>query len=257
MYEFGDGLVVKVPLPETPDEWIVREATLIEAVRSAGVSAPRCDGIVEIDGRPCLVLELIVGPLLWAVMLRDRNRLEGGVAELARLQVELAQVRSPVGLPRLCDVAAARIRSADGVGAPERIEALALLGSLPDGDALLHGDLHPGNVIVGPGGPVIIDWCDASVGNPMADIVRTSIMLRPSTSTPELPHLTESTPDVMSAVRHSYLDAVRPRVEAAGEECSIWEAVLAVGRLSEGVEYQQADLLELWQRRTVSEFPRR
>ena len=34
----------------------------------------------------------------------------------------------------------------------------------PDGDAVLHLDLHPMNVVLSPDGPVVIDWTNAAAG---------------------------------------------------------------------------------------------
>jgi hypothetical protein len=39
-----------------------------------------------------------------------------------------------------------------------------------DGDHFLHLDLHPLNVIVGPRGPVVIDWPNAARGDPAIDV---------------------------------------------------------------------------------------
>ena len=52
---------------------------------------------------------------------------------------------------------------------PGRLAAIDACG-LPD--TLVHGDLHPGNVIADGTGRVLIDWGDAVVGNPAYDIVR-------------------------------------------------------------------------------------
>ncbi|GIF74342.1 aminoglycoside phosphotransferase family protein [Asanoa siamensis] len=54
----------------------------------------------------------------------------------------------------------------------ERLAAAAAAG-LPD--TLVHGDLHPGNTrVAGDGDPVVIDWGDAYLGNPVFDILRLS-----------------------------------------------------------------------------------
>lgn len=64
-------------------------------------------------------------------------------------------------------------------GLPERLAAVADCG-LPD--TLLHGDLHPGNVRTdGTGSPVIVDWGDSAIGNPVFDLLR----LTEGLSTPE------------------------------------------------------------------------
>jgi aminoglycoside phosphotransferase (APT) family kinase protein len=40
-----------------------------------------------------------------------------------------------------------------------------------DGPTLLHGDIRSDNIILGPGGPVFVDWPHAAVGNPVFDLV--------------------------------------------------------------------------------------
>ncbi len=47
----------------------------------------------------------------------------------------------------------------------------------PVNRALVHGDLHPGNVIMGAGGPVIIDWTNHRLGPRTLDLALTWIVL--------------------------------------------------------------------------------
>ena len=59
-------------------------------------------------------------------------------------------------------------------------QAVADLGTIADActeldglampDALIHGDLHPGNVVLGPDGPMVIDWSDGAVGHSFIDL---------------------------------------------------------------------------------------
>ncbi|MGN6111352.1 MAG: aminoglycoside phosphotransferase family protein [Kofleriaceae bacterium] len=75
---------------------------------------------------------------------------------------------------------AARPATAELVrGAAPAIEALAgalgtvrreLLASRPFGGSILHGDLHPGNVVVHRRGPVLIDWARARTGSALEDV---------------------------------------------------------------------------------------
>jgi aminoglycoside phosphotransferase (APT) family kinase protein len=46
-----------------------------------------------------------------------------------------------------------------------------------EGAAILHLDLHPENVIVAPGGPVVIDWANAARGDPAFDVALTAVVL--------------------------------------------------------------------------------
>ena len=40
-----------------------------------------------------------------------------------------------------------------------------------DGDAILHFDLHPDNVMLTPDGPMVIDWSNVMIGDPVADVM--------------------------------------------------------------------------------------
>ena len=53
------------------------------------------------------------------------------------------------------------------------------LRSLPrsEGTALLHLDLHPLNVLIGPNGPVVIDWTNAARGDPARDVALTWVLM--------------------------------------------------------------------------------
>jgi aminoglycoside phosphotransferase (APT) family kinase protein len=51
------------------------------------------------------------------------------------------------------------------------------LQRLPEGDAFLHFDLHPQNVIMSPAGPVVIDWTNACIGRPGDDVARAWLLM--------------------------------------------------------------------------------
>ncbi len=42
---------------------------------------------------------------------------------------------------------------------------------------VVHLDLHPDNVILGPRGPVVIDWCNADTGPPGLDCAMSALIL--------------------------------------------------------------------------------
>ena len=63
----------------------------------------------------------------------------------------------------------------------DRLHAITAPDWLPsplgEGDALLHLDLHPDNVILTRRGPVVIDWPNAARGPAAADVAHTWIVL--------------------------------------------------------------------------------
>ncbi len=52
-----------------------------------------------------------------------------------------------------------------------------------DGNAILHFDLHPDNVMLTDRGPVVIDWSNVAIGDPLADVMFSWMLM--STAEPE------------------------------------------------------------------------
>jgi hypothetical protein len=53
----------------------------------------------------------------------------------------------------------------------------ARLHEIPfEGEQLLHLDLHPDNVLLAEGGPVVIDWTNARAGDPPLDVALTWVI---------------------------------------------------------------------------------
>ena len=96
---------------------------------------------------------------------------------------------------------------------------LTELAKMPDGDCLCHGDFHPYNIIGPVGREVLIDWLDASRGEPAADVCRSYVLLR------------SAAPEMASA----YVDAYS---QVSGKSCDAilnWLPFIAAARLVEGV----------------------
>ena len=52
-----------------------------------------------------------------------------------------------------------------------------------DGNAILHFDLHPDNVMLTDHGPVVIDWSNVAIGDPLADVMFSWMLM--STGVPD------------------------------------------------------------------------
>jgi Ser/Thr protein kinase RdoA (MazF antagonist) len=120
--------------------------------------------------------------------------------------------------------------------------ALAALSTLPYGGQICHGDFHPGNIMHTPGRAVVIDWIDASRGNPLADMARTTIIVMGAAASSEVPN-----PALKVIIRlfhsiylHHYFQ-LRPCGE---EEFRRWLPVVTAARLRENIPELEYWLLQ-------------
>jgi streptomycin 6-kinase len=138
--DLGDGRVLRRFKGHGDPE---REALVMRHAASRGYPVP---AVVEVTD-DALILERIEGPTMLADLHRRPWRLPRHAVLLAELHQRLHEIAAP----------------------PD------LRGAGP-GDRLLHLDLHPDNVLLSPGGPVVIDWTNARRGDPVLDVALTWVI---------------------------------------------------------------------------------
>jgi aminoglycoside phosphotransferase (APT) family kinase protein len=245
VHAYGRGAVAKVPVPSTPDDWIRYEARYADAARTAGAPAPRLLGIEEIESRVASIWEHAIGTSMWQrVVDHPRGAAEQGRL-LADIQVGLLALVPPVTLPRQRDRILSKIRRTAATVDASFGRALDLLPPETGAPRLCHGDLHPSNVILTDDGPILVDWFDASRGDPIADVARSSLTMLSDGADPpsHLPGAERATLDALTA---AYLARLDEHLEIDREVLARWQAVSAVARMAEGV--QNGPLLEVWRR---------
>jgi aminoglycoside phosphotransferase (APT) family kinase protein len=252
VHAYGRGVVVKVPKPATPSSWIRAEAQYVEAVRAVGAPAPALLGVEQIFGRPASVWERVEGPSLWQEVVERPHRSADLGIHLAEIQLALFELVPPVTLSNQRDRLISKIRwSAANVDA-SLAGALDLMPARTETPRLCHGDLHPSNVIVSREGPVLVDWFDASRGDRVADVARSSLtMLGEGATTPS--HLPGSDPRTLEVLTRAYLSRLRESLDIPPQLLSRWQAINAAARLAEGISREP--LLGVWRRFAWAQAP--
>jgi aminoglycoside phosphotransferase (APT) family kinase protein len=245
VHSYGRGAVVKVPDPSTPESWIRYEARYAEAARIAGAPVPRLLGMEEVAGRTASVWEHVEGMSMWQHVVDRPDRSAELGRLLAELQLALFELVPAVALPRQRDRLTSKIRWAAASIDESLVQALELLP--PDSAALhlCHGDLHPSNVLLGPEGPMIVDWFDASRGDPVADVARSSLVLLSDGTDPPR-HLPGSDGGTLGAMTDAYLARLSEGLDIDQNLLRRWQAVNAVARMAEGVP--RVTLEQVWMR---------
>jgi len=241
IFAWEDGRVLR--LLRRPDgvqklEW---EAAAMEAAREAGVPVPRVFGVTTQLGRAGMIMERVDGPDILTIFSRKPWQLWSGSRLCGELHARLNQVQAPAMLPALRDQVRAKI---EGQAPPDvaRI-ALELLEGLPDGDRICHGDYHPGNVLMGPDGPVIIDWPNVARGDPDADFARTVLLAKLGEPPPGTPFIVrEGARFGRSVFRGAYSKAYTKLRPVDPGALRRWQIVRAADRIAEGVESERPAL---------------
>ncbi len=145
IFGYGDGLVLR---RSRQGRSMAAEAKVMEYVRSHGYPVPAVDHLSD-DGTD-LIMQRIDGPSIVEAIRRKPWTLWANGALLGELHRRLHQIPGPEWIA-------------------------AVPGN--DGTSLLHLDLHPLNVILGPSGPMVIDWTNAARGDGAIDVALAWVLM--------------------------------------------------------------------------------
>jgi aminoglycoside phosphotransferase (APT) family kinase protein len=236
LFAWGTGRVLKLLRPGFAPGLIQQEEAITRAMLQAGLPAPKIYEVLEVDGRPGIVYERIDGPALIERMQQRPLQLRQHAAQLARLHAAVHTHRyspAPADAPRQKPVLVQQIEQAEVLPAAQRAAALALLERLPDGDTLCHNDFHPLNVLLGANGALIIDWESANLGNPCADVARTSLTVALAWPAEGFPNRLAQTVAVcyLRAFSAAYLSSYRALTHDRLPDLRAWQTVQAAAKV--------------------------
>lgn len=210
--------------------------------------APTTHALVQIDGRPGLVMDRIDGDSLLTQLQRRPYLLFRAARVLARVHVELNGRTAPPELPDLKELLASRLALADTLPRHHHKLSLRLLASLPAGDRLCHSDFHLGNLLGSWDSPVVIDWGWAARGDPTSDVARSELLQRIGALPPGVPAAFRALAAVGRGVlTDRYLRHYRRigRIEPTFEQ---WRFVHRAARFADDVPEEWPTLLRLLDR---------
>ncbi len=256
------GRVLKLFHAGLPRAYAESEArvagAVYEALRGAGTPllVPAVGSVVTVGDRYGLVYEQVEGQSLSNFVLETRpHPIVACARRLAELHAAIHAVSAAgalMALPAQRERLRRAIHGAGGLSDPLRKAARQALASLSDDEPrLCHGDFHPANVLLtNSGKAIVIDWHDATRGNSLADVARTSLLLRVGTAPPSV--LTDSEYETARQAFHeAYIERyfeLRPEVGDRHAELGRWLPVIAAARLDESVAaLEQEKLLSLVQ----------
>jgi uncharacterized protein (TIGR02172 family) len=243
VYAWGDGHVLKLFRPgfEAGAQY---EFDVAQAVTASGAPSPKAFDLVVEQGRPGIVYERVDG-LQLVTRLSQRP---WQVRTLGRLMADVHATihrASATGLPSQRERLARKIEHAPVLSDDEKRQVLDRLSALPDAQQVCHGDFHPENVLLTESGPRVIDWTDATLGHPYADVARTSLLLRTGSPTNNSSLMRAVVNVARRAFHDAYLNRYLAINRANRANIQSWEVVCAAARLCENIPESERALVQL------------
>jgi aminoglycoside phosphotransferase (APT) family kinase protein len=246
IFEWDSGRVLRLFRTQRSADVLDRETAAMRAVRDVVPLVPEVFDIVEVEGRPGIVMERIDGPDLITLLGSKPWQVYSAGTTLGKVHARINSIAAPRQLESLKD-RLRRIAVRPGVPEAARGRLISLLEDLPDGDRLCHGDFHPGNMLMSPRGPVVIDWPNVTAGDPAADFARTELLLalgEPPPGTPSLVRYLQGVGRkvISLAYRRAY------KAASAVDEALVerWRPARAADRLiAEHIDSEREKLVEI------------
>jgi len=212
---------------------VEHEVGVHKSLRCSTLQIPATlSGVVEVKGRRGVVFERVKGEQLGTLFERHPLRIRKYSRRMAHLHASIHSTAGAVARPQRA-LFEEKIANSS-LPAASRIAARALLRSLPQGQSLCHGDFHTGNILIDKEIATLIDWGDATLGNPLADVARSYLNLRyswPRFATSALIH------GYCRCAATLYVRAYLDIVSLDRREFREWVVVSAAARLSEEGEH--------------------
>jgi aminoglycoside phosphotransferase (APT) family kinase protein len=250
MFAWEDGTILRL-LRNADGQWQNElQVAALQAAHASGVPVPRFIEVTSVEGRPGIVMERVEG-VDYLTLLGRQPWLVFSVGALSgKLHARLHGVTPGEGLPPLRAVLRNRIQPCEHLSDELAAFALDVLDSLPDGDRLYHGDFHPGNMMRTAKGPIVIDWTNACVGDPTADVARTDLLLRIGEPPPSSPIIVRTLARVGGRILvWGYLRSYRKQRALDMDTFPRWKIPIAAARVAaEGIAEEVPALISLLER---------
>lgn len=221
-----DGKVIKVFRNHLPNTVAEYEAAKQKTAYSLGLPVPRIIDITSINGKQAIVMEYAKGTTLGDLMQQNASQVKNYMNLSVDIQIEMHS-KQVTCLESMGDKLTRQLKNAKPLELPYRSKLIKLLNSLPSENRLCHGDYHVFNLIKTQNKIVIIDWVDATSGNPCADAYRSYLLYSQFSS-----HLA-----------NRYLKLYCKKSSLSPDDIFAWASIVAGARLCENVPAEHIDFL--------------
>ena len=175
VYAWEDGRVLKLFYRGYPKKSVEKEFYNAMAISNMDFAKPRAYEMISCEERIGIIYDRVAGESLldWVMKTGD---VEKCAVYMAKLHKAIIQNRIS-NVPNYKEFLKFHIPNTQAFNSNKREEALQMINKLPDGNALCHGDFHPGNILISNGNTTVIDFMNVCHGNFLYDIARTIFLV--------------------------------------------------------------------------------
>ena len=169
VYRLDEDTIIKVFTNNTPLEDIEKERKLAQTAFLLGIPTAISYDIVRVNDVYGLVFEMIKAETISVLMNKEPEKYGTIFGTLLKkihsTKVDTSKLSSTKDAYKgFIDKIKERITE------EEYLKLNNFIDSIPDRDTLIHGDYHPGNIMIQNGEPILIDMGDIGYGHPIFDL---------------------------------------------------------------------------------------
>lgn len=243
VFAWENGKVLKLYREGFDPADAVYEHELALKVQNTGLPVPAVYDLIEIQNRRGIIYERVDGPSMLEVIEARPLNMVRQITLLGELHADM-HTHQGTGLPSQRQRLIHKLNGAALLPGMLKEAALEALNNLPDGNKVCHGDFHPGNILMTTAGAIVIDWIDASCGNPIADVARTLVLIKAA-------HLPSNSLFGWlvrlgrQSITANYLRSYFKHAQDERQQLKTWFPIIAAARLSENIPQENDRLLEM------------
>jgi aminoglycoside phosphotransferase (APT) family kinase protein len=240
VYDWGENTVIKLFNHGTPFDAIHREFRLSSEIHTSGLPVPKVIRLEEIENQTGIVFEKIGGSSLLSHVKRNPLKVRWASHLMAEFHLKVHQHDEVGFLSPLLKKLSEEI-SKSSLDQHIKEEAYH---RVKDGESICHLDFHLDNILFDGKRIHIIDWPNALIGDPAADIAKTIILHKiGSLPTGKFKKITEI--PIRNLITHYYMKRYIKISSNSPENISRWLLPIAIARLNQNIPGESDALINL------------
>ncbi|MTI67897.1 MAG: aminoglycoside phosphotransferase family protein [Firmicutes bacterium] len=250
VYKWDDEKVIKLFNNDINKEAIKKEYKITKKLYENNISNVKVFDLLEYENKTGIIFKnLKAKPMTKEILYKPWK--------LKKLAFKLAETHKSIlkyvdmKLPRTKGILKRELLKSNYLPSSIKEKIIKHLEDLQIGNRICHGDFHPENILIANKKFIVIDWMTASMGNPLADVARTSLILKYGKLPDSNLFKNLSLEIVRKILYKNYINHYMNITRVSFDEIKEWEIVLAATRLSENIPEKEKELLNDYIRKNI------